>query len=245
MKHLQITLFILFLFNNIIIYNAQNTEGRITYRAAMITKSNYKKGQGEKGKKAQKSLTKLYKNAKDIEVYLEFNSKGSVYKAVEKMKSNNNKGFNFTFIMAGGKNHYYTYNSIMGYRSNTLDCYLLGECFLIENLLPKWELKQDSKIIQGFKCYKAILRNQFTGKQNIEVWYTPKIPYQYGVMNYFGLPGVILELNKNTFSIRAIKVELNPLKKIIIEEPRKAKKISRKEFKKLTKKVMPGFYKRQ
>lgn len=41
----------------------------------------------------------------------------------------------------------------------------------------------------------------------------------------------------------AIKIELNPLEKIKIEEPKNAKKITEKEFKELTKKAMPEFYK--
>lgn len=132
-------------------------------------------------------------------------------------------------------------NSFSGYTSNTLDCYSLGECFLIENDLPKWELKQDTKTIQGFLCYKAILKNSKTGKQNLEAWYAPKIPYQYGVMNYYGLPGLILEINKNTFLMTAVKIELNPIENIIVKEPKNVKKLTQKEFKKLTRKAMPGF----
>jgi GLPGLI family protein len=161
------------------------------------------------------------------------------------MSLSNRENINLTHMMAGGENKYYTHNSVMGYSNNILDCYLLGECFLIEKDLPRWELKQETKTIQGFLCYKAILKNPRTGKQNLEAWYTPKIPYQYGVMNYFGLPGLILEINKNTFSITATKIELNPIKKIVIEKPsKKIKKLTQKEFKALTKKSMPGFYKK-
>jgi GLPGLI family protein len=118
--------------------------------------------------------------------------------------------------MAGGEKNYYTYNSIIKYKNETLDCYLLGECFLIENNLPKWNLKQETKKTQGFLCYRAIIRNSRTNKITLEAWYTPKRPYQYGVMNYYGLPGVILEINRNTFTITATKIELNPLEKIKI-----------------------------
>lgn len=101
------------------------------------------------------------------------------------------------------------------------------------------EFKTGHKKIQGFLCYKAILKNPRNGKIILEAWYTPKIPYQYGVLNYYGLPGLILEINKNTFTITATKIELNPLEKIKIEEPKGFKKLSYKEFKELLKKNSP------
>ena len=86
--------------------------------------------------------------------------------------------------------------------------------------------------------------NPRTGKKNIEAWYAPKIPYSYGIMNYYGLPGVILEINRNTLTITAVKIELNPINKIIIKEPKKIKKLSRKEFDVLKRKSFSEFYKK-
>ena len=223
---------------------SQNIEGKITFKASMEKAINFVKGKKDKDKKKKKIRSHINKHAKDVKVILKFNKQIAEYYALKKMDLTDKKNFNFTHVMAGGENKYYTYNSIMGYKNENFNCYLLGECFLIESKLPKWTLKQDTKIIQGFLCYKAVLKNPRTGKQVLEAWYTPKIPYQYGVMDYFGLPGLILEINKNTFSITAIKVELNPLKKIVIKKPQNIKKVSQKEFKAMTKKAMPDFYKK-
>lgn len=101
------------------------------------------------------------------------------------------------------------------------------------------EFKTGHKKNPRILCYKAILNNPRNNKIILEAWYTPKIPYQYGVMNYYGLPGLILEINKNTFTITATKIELNPLEKIKIEEPKGFKKLSYKEFKEILKKNSP------
>jgi len=229
------TLFILIFFFYLTPIFSQKIEGKITYLATSKNAIKY-----IKEKKTKKSaVIDIYKRAKDVEVVLKFNETISEYYTLEKIDLDNKNGYNFTHIMAGGEKKYYTYNSTMKYKNETLDCYLLGDCFLIENNLPKWNLKQDTKKIQGFLCYKAILNNPRNNKIILEAWYTPKIPYQYGVMNYYGLPGLILEINKNTFTITATKIELNPLEKIKIEEPKGFKKLSYKEFKEILKKNSP------
>ena len=231
---------VLIVFFNIVVFHAQKIEGKITYLASSKKALNYIQKDDKKDKKnTRHHVNKIYKNAKNISVVLLFNNKISKYYALDKMDLSSKESINYTHIMAGGEKKYYTYNDIMGYNNNTLDCFLLGECFLIENIIPKWEFKQETKIIQGFKCYKAVLRNKNNNKINLEAWYTPKIPYQYGVLDYYGLPGLILEINKNTFTITATKIELNPLEKIKIEEPKGFKKLSYKEFKEILKKNSP------
>ncbi|WP_166386213.1 MULTISPECIES: GLPGLI family protein [unclassified Polaribacter] len=237
---------LIFLFLNVIVFHSQNIEGRITYLASAKKALAYIQEKGKKNKKhIRKHVNELYKKAKDVKVILNFNSVASEYHAIKKMDLTNKEEFNFTYLMSGSSKKYYTSNNVMSYENNTLDCYLLGECFLIQNLMPIWELKQETKKIGGFLCYKAVLRNKKTEKITLEAWYTPKIPYSYGVMNYFGLPGVILEISKNTIVITAIKIELNPIGKIIIKEPKKIKKLSRKEFDILKRTSFSEFYKKR
>jgi GLPGLI family protein len=224
---------------------AQKIEGKITYIASTKKALDYRNNNnGDGNLKIKNDVNEIYKKAKDVEVILNFNEKLSEYYVVDKLEVGNVENINITHIMAGSEKKYYTSNSFSGYVSNTLDCYILGECFLIENTLPKWELLQDTKDIGGFLCYRAILKNPKTGKPNLEAWYTPTIPYQYGVVDYYGLPGIILEINKNTFSIIAIKIELNPKEKIKIDEPKKVEKLTQKQFRTMTRKALPDFYKK-
>jgi Protein of unknown function (Porph_ging). len=206
-KHIIFLFFLsFFLFSK-----AQILEGRVTYLATMKHALEYSKKNKTEEKQIKKGLNKLYKNTKDVKLVLEFNKKQSCYKLIEKLDFANEENFNLTEYMSGGKFEYFTYNNVMKYTNYTLDCALLGDCFLIENDFPKWELKQETKKIGGFLCYKAVLRNPKTSKINLEIWYAPEIPYSYGIMNYYGLPGLILELNKKTISVTAINNRAKPI----------------------------------
>ena len=242
-KHINIFFFAFF---NIIVFYSQNIEGVITYKASSKKAIKYVKEEKESDKDKKiikREVNNLYKNAKDIKAFLKFNNKISEYTAVDRMVTSSQENFNLTHIMSGGKNKYYTKKSDTGYKNSTLNCELLGECFLIESLLPEWELTQETKFISGYLCYKAILRNKRTGKKTVQAWYAPKIPYGYGIMDYYGLPGMILEISRNTILITAIKIQINPPKKMVIKEPEDVKKVNQEEFKKMQKKAFPGFYK--
>lgn len=222
--------------------NTQNLEGRVTYVASMNKALDHlKNSKNNIETKSRKQLKAYYKAAKDTYFMLEFTNKKSLYKIIDKLEIDDNK-INLAKLFGGGDNKYITNNFIMNYENTTLDCKLLGECFLVENELPKWELKNNFKIIQGFKCYKAVLRNTKTKLIIHEAWYAPEIPYHYGIMKYYGLPGLILELSNNTTTITATKIELNPIPNIKIEKTSKnIKKISYKSFMKLARKNMPKF----
>ena len=65
---------------------------------------------------------------------------------------------------------------------------------------------------------------------NIAAWYTPEIPVSQGPDNYWGLPGLILEVNDGTTTILCTKVVLNPENDVKIKVPSKGKEVSRKEL---------------
>jgi GLPGLI family protein len=64
----------------------------------------------------------------------------------------------------------------------------------------------------------------------VTAWYTPEIPVNQGPDKYWGLPGLILEVNDGTTVILCSKVVLNPKTKTDIKAPTKGKEISQKEF---------------
>lgn len=67
-----------------------------------------------------------------------------------------------------------------------------------------WILTQESKKINGFVCYKATRMPNQDSKEEIEntfpiiAWYTPEIPLPYGPFVYGGLPGLILEIQRES-----------------------------------------------
>lgn len=64
----------------------------------------------------------------------------------------------------------------------------------------------------------------------VTAWYTPEIPVNQGPDKYWGLPGLILEVNDGTTVILCSKVVLNSKTKAEIKAPTKGKEISQKEF---------------
>jgi GLPGLI family protein len=75
----------------------------------------------------------------------------------------------------------------------------------------------------------------------ITAWYTPEIPVNQGPENYWGLPGLILEVNDGKTVILCSKVVLNPKVKTEIKAATKGKVTTQKEFDEIVLKKMEEF----
>ncbi len=64
----------------------------------------------------------------------------------------------------------------------------------------------------------------------IEAWYTPMIPVSQGPGEYWGLPGLILEVSAGNTIMLCSKIVMNPQEKTKIEAPVKGKVVSKKEY---------------
>jgi GLPGLI family protein len=64
----------------------------------------------------------------------------------------------------------------------------------------------------------------------ITAWYSPEIPINQGPENYWGLPGLILEVNDGKTIILCSKIVLNSKEKAEIKESTNGKVISQKEY---------------
>lgn len=64
----------------------------------------------------------------------------------------------------------------------------------------------------------------------VTVWYTPQIPVSQGPGNYWGLPGLILEVNDGQTIILCTKIEINPKDKSDIKPPSKGKVVTKQEY---------------
>ncbi|MFV0540372.1 MAG: GLPGLI family protein [Aestuariibaculum sp.] len=142
---------------------------------------------------------------------------------------------------------------------------LYGKKFLITDSLPRidWEMTGETKQIGNYVCFKATakktVRNmgrrgfmrppnrEENGKMeghkepatkeiDVEAWYTLQIPVNQGPSDYWGLPGLILEVNAGETSIYCTKIVLNPSEKQDIERPKKGKEISKKDYEALVRK---------
>lgn len=69
----------------------------------------------------------------------------------------------------------------------------------------------------------------------VTVWYTPQIPVSNGPADYWGLPGLILEVNADRTTILCSKIVMNPEEKEDIKKPSKGKEVSQEEYNKIVK----------
>ena len=74
--------------------------------------------------------------------------------------------------------------------------------------------------------------------KEIEVvaWYTLDIPVNQGPGEYWGLPGLILEVNADRTTILCSKIVLNPKEKGEIKKPSKGKQVTKQEYNDIMKK---------
>ncbi len=65
---------------------------------------------------------------------------------------------------------------------------------------------------------------------DIVAWYSPQIPVSQGPGEYWGLPGLILEVSAGNSTILCNKIVMNPQEKTKIEAPEKGKVVTKKEY---------------
>jgi GLPGLI family protein len=75
----------------------------------------------------------------------------------------------------------------------------------------------------------------------VEAWYTPQIPVRHGPSDYWGLPGLILEVSAGETTMLCTKIVLNPNEKIEIKAPRKGDVLAKAEYQDLIQKKMLEF----
>ena len=133
-----------------------------------------------------------------------------------------------------------------------------GKKFLINDTLQpiQWRLESETKQIGNYSCFKATasiptndltwysfswdkLRNTSESDSTqvkevkmtaVEAWYAPQIPVRHGPLEYWGLPGLILEVSADNTTMLCSKLVLNPDEVIEISAPSKGKVVSKNEY---------------
>lgn len=72
----------------------------------------------------------------------------------------------------------------------------------------------------------------------VTAWYTPQIPVSHGPGEYWGLPGLILEVSADRTVILCTKIVLNPTDKEQIKVPTKGKEITQDKYNETVKEKM-------
>ncbi len=250
---LRLTLFSLFISLGAM---AQDFQGKAYY----FSKSTMNLGTwGAKMPEAQKKqIQERLKNRLEKTYILTFNKQESSFKEEEKLDAisgaTDSWGKNFT---PG-----YSYKNIKT-NSLIQNQEFYGKRFLVKDSLTAiaWKLEAESKQIGKYICQKATamvptaalqwynfswgeLRNTAAAADGngttkdipmtqIEAWYTPQIPVSLGPLEYWGLPGLILEVSAGNTTMLCYKIIMNPEEKTSIEAPEKGKVVAKLEYKEI------------
>lgn len=75
----------------------------------------------------------------------------------------------------------------------------------------------------------------------VTAWYTPEIPISQGPSEYWGLPGLIMEVSSGKTTVLCSKIVINPKDKKDIKAPRKGSVVTQKEYQDIMMKKMEEF----
>jgi GLPGLI family protein len=95
---------------------------------------------------------------------------------------------------------------------------------------PKEGTDKDKKEASTEKKSSIMDMIEMPKEQTITAWYTPEIPVNQGPEGYWGLPGLILEVNDGRTVILCSKVVLNPKEKAAIKPATNGKVVTQKVF---------------
>jgi GLPGLI family protein len=229
--------------------HAQDFQGIAIYQSK--TKFDIKMDSTKVSSEQQKAMKQMMKRFGEKTYKLQFSKTASIYKEEEKIDQPSQGGMR----MFGGFNSGILYKNVKDRRYvNRKESF--SKEFLIKDSLPvyEWKFIDETKMIGDNLCFKATttkevsnirMRRPRRGKEkevkendslpktkiiDITAWYTPDIPINNGPRNFWGLPGLILELNEGKTQLLCTKIVINPKDKIKIEEPTKGKEVTQKEF---------------
>lgn len=228
---------------------AQGFTGSATYKTDMKLK--IKMDSTETSANQMDMIQQQLRFAMQKDFELTFNKTESNWRELEKLdKPSGGTGMEvrINIVGAGGGSDGLLYKNTKTKKSvESTDAF--GKLFLVSDELEpvEWEMTSETKQIGKYTCYKAISTREVTEMvfsdvngeseekeekrmQTTTVWYTPEIPINHGPEGYWGLPGLILEVNDGRRIMICTKVVLNPEKPITIEIPTKGKKVDGKEY---------------
>jgi GLPGLI family protein len=232
---------------------AQNVGGTATYKTA--GKLNFEMDFDQMSPDQRKMIEARMAKAMQKEFTLNFNRNESLYEEVVEMEKEGQRGMRFLAMMTGGTGTYYKNLKEERYTEATE---FFGKPFLIKDSLVQleWKIEKETKSIGNYICQKATAMrirevSQITANSGegftdsvmvdtvfITAWFTMQIPVSHGPGQYFGLPGLILELNDGMNTILCTKVSLNTNTETEIKEPNDGEEVSSEEFEEITQKKL-------
>jgi len=254
------------LFFPVLIFS-QNFQG-IAYYVSQTSMKNFSISSPDMTPEMNEKMRENMKKAFEKTYILSFTNFESLYQEEEKLNtpkpSSNGIKVEVAFSGGGNRSNYYKNLKTKKYLN---EAEIFDKEFLIDDDLEvfNWTMVNEQKMIGNYTCYKAQIvipvtaeeKKEFEefkikkeeGKTNffipmepkdkiIEAWYTLDIPIPNGPREYWGLPGLILELHDGDTTLLCSKIILNPSEKIEIKIPKSGKKVTQKVFDEIEEKKM-------
>ncbi len=155
--------------------------------------------------------------AKPINYFLCFNGSESVFLPEYNLAESRRLGIQWNWTSFATKSYF-------NYYSNITKNETFGQSYFTDRvnvLFDKihWEITQETKQIGNYICYKATGLNSnkkefgFNHLKPAVAWFTPQIPVPFGIQEFSGLPGLVLEMEMfieyGTVHYVATSIELN------------------------------------
>lgn len=246
--------------------SAQEFQGKAEYFSKTILKKKAGESEIKSDEDAafKVMVEEAMKKATEKKYILTFNKQESLYEEIEELEKPKvgDNGLSFSVKFSGAGKKYLNLKD----KSKIVEDEIFGKEFLIVEPLEKlnWKLVNETKKIGDYSCYKAEVVVPVTEKQKqaykdflkkqekksslfpteepkdrlITAWYTPEIPVSLGPINYWGLPGLILEINEENMIILCSKVTLSNKETTKIKVPNTGKIVTQAEFDKTQKAKM-------
>ena len=223
-KNISITVFCLFYC--LFVTSQNNKVNCVTYK---IDRYTY-------GDEKEVKDNELLRAFRALEYELIYNDTRSIYKPVDKLYEGDSDGeYQIAQMLAG----YYFFKDIVTKEKMEQSEIGSSKFYVIKEFEEyKWEISSETKIIDGYTCYKATSYkedySELRGRVNKffpTVWFAPSIPAPFGPYGLDGLPGLVLE---GTFNGRiyfyATHINRYCDTKIELQKPTNGKYVTEKEF---------------
>lgn len=249
---------VFFLLSSIV--SAQDFQGQAFYQTKR--KIDLKIDNSQMTDEQQSQMQEMLKKQFERTYILTFNKEASVYKEeaeLDKPTAPASSGGVRIMTMGGGADQKYYKNTKTKTYADEQDVF--GKAFLVKDALETfdWVLGDESKVIGKYLCFNATATREVEGLsmsfssddkeddssgvvkekelQTITAWYTMDIPVSNGPDEFWGLPGLILELQDgDDMQYVCTKIVMNT--KDEISEPTKGKVVNQEEYDEVLEKKM-------
>ncbi|AKA35476.1 GLPGLI family protein [Flagellimonas lutaonensis] len=191
----------------------------------------------------------LKDNAEEVSYKLTINGHHSIFIPAKSLasdyESNNFRELSTSF--GGTKGSFYINRRDSIYFTKK---HFSGQDFRVTLKPKKWEISKETKLICGFKCQKATSVDKIKNSKgefvfDITAWFCTDLPSFFGPAGYFGLPGLILELDNGKIKLTATKIMFDDSGDIMVKPFKKGIMLSEQEYDSIVEKTAESFFKRQ